>query len=110
MAYKPNIPMATDAISQSQVDLQNNFGALKSLIDINHVDFANMTDQGKHYRIDFPVQSVSPTFQTGQLGLYNLNYSFSGSNEGSIVEAADEECVSFSASLHSAMANAVQAI
>lgn len=81
MAYKPNIPMATDAISQSQIDLQNNFGALKTLIDVNHVDFTNTADQGKHLKVTFPVQSVAPVFNVGEIGMYNLNYSFTTFNE-----------------------------
>jgi len=71
MAYQANIPQATDAMSQSQIDLQNNFGALQTLIDVNHVDFAS-GDQGKHKFVTFPVQMVAPTINLGEIGLYNF--------------------------------------
>ena len=78
MAYKNNIPQATDAISQSQSDLLNNFAAIQTLIDIDHVDFAN-ANQGQHNKVTFPVQGGAPVFAAGSLGLYNLAYS--GTNQ-----------------------------
>lgn len=74
MAYQANIPQPTDLLSQSQSDLLNNFQALQTLIDINHVDFAS-GDQGKHKWVTFPVQAAIPPagsgFLAGELGLYN---------------------------------------
>ena len=80
MAYQPNIPQATDALSQSQIDIQNNFGALQTLIDIDHVDFASI-DQGKHKKVTFPVQSPAPAFAVGEIGLYNFAYAPTALNE-----------------------------
>jgi hypothetical protein len=88
MAYDATIPKATDVIAQSQIDLQNNFGALKTLIDINHVDFSNTADQGKHYKVTFPVQGGAPVFLAGELGVYNLAYAPTGSNELFITNAS----------------------
>lgn len=80
MAYQANIPQATDALSQSQLDIQNNFGAIQTLIDVNHVDFAS-ADQGKHKWVTFPVQGSAPSFNIGELGLYNLAYAPTSRNE-----------------------------
>jgi hypothetical protein len=80
MAYQANIPQATDAMSQSQIDIQNNFGALQTLINVNHVDFAS-SDQGKHKWVTFPVQGSAPSFAAGELGLYNLAYAPTFTNE-----------------------------
>ncbi len=73
MAYNPNIPQSTDALSQSQLDLLANFQALQTLIDVNHVDFAS-GDQGKHKWVTFPVQAGAPGFGAGEDGLFNLPY------------------------------------
>lgn len=74
MAYNANIPMATDQLSQSQLDIQQNFQALKALIDVNHVDFA-AGDEGKHKWITLPSQGAIPPagsgFLAGELALYN---------------------------------------
>lgn len=69
MAYNANIPQPTDQLSTSQSDILNNFQALKTLIDVNHVDFAN-ANQGKHSFIEFPVQSPVPMTAAGEVGLY----------------------------------------
>jgi len=69
--YNANVPQSTDLLSQSQSDLLNNFIAIQTLIDVNHVDFAS-GDQGKHKFITFPVQSPAPTFAAGEEGLYNF--------------------------------------
>lgn len=67
--YKPNIPQATDLLSQSQLDLLNNFGAIQALIDINHSDFAN-PNAGKHNFVEMPVQFPVPTTAGSEVGLY----------------------------------------
>ena len=56
MAYQPNIPAATDQLSKSQADIQGNFQAIKTLVDVNHEDFASPA-AGKHKQIDFTDQS-----------------------------------------------------
>ncbi len=70
MAYQNNIPQPTDALSQSQSDILNNFAAIQTLIDVNHVDFAS-SDQGKHKFITFPLQGAAPVINAGEIGLYN---------------------------------------
>jgi hypothetical protein len=68
--YNPNIPQASNLLSQSQLDLLNNFGAIQALIDVNHVDF-DATGAGKHHFVEFPVQSPVPTTSGGEVGLYS---------------------------------------
>jgi hypothetical protein len=77
MAYQNNIPQPTDLLSKSQGDILNNFSALQTLIDVNHVDF-NSADQGKHKWITLPSQGAIPPAGSGfaptELGLYNAVY------------------------------------
>jgi len=69
--YNPNIPQPTDSPSVSQNQILLNWGAIKTLIDVDHVDFA-ASGAGKHNKITFPVQSPAPTFTGGDLGLYSF--------------------------------------
>jgi len=80
MAYQNNIPQATDALSQSQSDILNNFAAISTFVNVNHVDFASV-DQGKHKFITFPVQVGAPVFAAGEVGLYNLLNGTTAQNE-----------------------------
>jgi hypothetical protein len=66
------IPNATDIISQSQSQIQTNFQSIQTLIDVDHVDFSNGVNYGKHNKVTFPVQGTAPTFASGEVGLYNL--------------------------------------
>lgn len=86
-AYQANIPQPTDALSQSQSDLLNNFAAIKTLIDIDHEDFAS-PNQGQHFRVTLPVQTVTPTFAVGSVGLYNKLSAVTSVNELFIVNSA----------------------
>jgi len=70
MAYQSNKPMATDQLSVSQIDIQGNFAAIKTLIDVNLVDFAS-SDQGKHNLSQYVNQSVDPTLGATEIAAYN---------------------------------------
>lgn len=59
MPYQPNIPLATDLLSQSQLDIQTNFSEISTLININHGDFNTVT-AGKHKFLQMPEQAMSP--------------------------------------------------
>jgi hypothetical protein len=65
------IPNAIDQISRSQSQIQTNFASIKTLIDVNHVDFSDGVNYGKHNFVTFPVQATAPTFASGEVGLYN---------------------------------------
>ena len=82
MAYQANKPQATDALSQSQIDIQNNFGAIQTLIDVNHVDFAS-SDAGKHKFVTFPAQTLPlvPPIVAGEIGLFNQSAAPTGIND-----------------------------
>ena len=69
MAFQPNIPASTDLLSDSQSDIQGNFQAIQTLIDVNHYDFGT-SDHGKHFMVSMPPQSPAPTFAAGEVGLY----------------------------------------
>lgn len=69
MPYNANIPQATDQLSQSQLDLLNNFQSINTFVNVNHVGF-NVANQGKHKFVEFPVQSPAPTTIAGEVGLY----------------------------------------
>src|ERR1041385_9061218 len=87
MSYQANIPQPTDALSQSQSDILNNFAAIQTLVDVNYVDFAS-SDQGKHKFVTFPVQTVTPSFNVGEVGLYNKLSAVTSVNELFIVNSA----------------------
>jgi hypothetical protein len=70
MAYNQSIPQPSDKLRNSQSDLLANFAAIKTLVDINHVTF-DVADQGKHKFITFPQQGSTPSFLSGEMGLYN---------------------------------------
>lgn len=80
MAYKNSIPVASDLLSQSQDDILNNFAAIKTLIDVNHVTF-DAAGQGKHVIAEFPVQSPVPTTGAGEVGLYCQTSAITGNPE-----------------------------
>jgi hypothetical protein len=50
MTFQPAIPLASDFISISQGDLKNNFGALSTAWNVDHVDF-NATGAGDHLKV-----------------------------------------------------------
>src|SRR5215475_2350101 len=60
MAWNPNIPQATDALSQSQADILANFQALDSLFDGGVQNF-----------VLFPVQTSDPTTSSTEVALYS---------------------------------------
>jgi hypothetical protein len=70
MVYKPDIPKATDRLdTASQVDLLNNFAAIKTLFDVNHVTFDD-ANQGKHKFVTFPVRITDPTTEDSDCSLW----------------------------------------
>lgn len=69
MTFKPSIPQPGDLISQSQVDILNNFTSIGTAFDVNHVDF-NQSGAGKHFKVEMPNQSPGPTGVAGQATIY----------------------------------------
>lgn len=77
-------PLATNPINQTQAPIRTNFQSIMALVDVNHVDFANAVDFGKHKWVTFP-QQVQATAQAAltypDLGVYSAPYAVSGINE-----------------------------
>lgn len=80
MAYNNNIPLATQDQSQSQPQIRDNFAEISTIISVDHVGF-NTGDQGKHNKVTFPVQGSSPSFSSGEDGLYNKLFVTTNKNE-----------------------------
>lgn len=76
-SYNPNIPQATDQLSNSQGQILNNFGAIMTLIDQDHVDFA-AAGAGKHNQITFPTGAPADTIAPPDIGFYPKTYPVSG--------------------------------
>ena len=84
MAYQNNIPQPGDAKNKSQADMLGNFAAIQTLVDVNHVDFADAVNQGKHNIVTLPLTLTSPSapsFLSTEQGLYNLVNSTTTTNE-----------------------------
>lgn len=58
MSYTYNKPDPTDSISTSQGVLKDNFTAIKSFVDVNHVTFG-LTNEGKHHIVSIPQLTVA---------------------------------------------------
>lgn len=73
MTFQPNIPLATDLISSSQDDIKQNFQALNTSWDVNHVGF-NSVGAGKHNFVEMPNQTTpGPAGAAGQFVIYSLD-------------------------------------
>jgi len=60
MTYQQNIPAAVDKISQSQVDIQQNFQQLDSRFANDHVAFSVNVNPGLHKQVSIPVVRLDP--------------------------------------------------
>jgi hypothetical protein len=56
MVYKNDIPKAADKKNESQLDLLNNFAAIKNLVDIDHETFG-AGDEGEHKQLTLTNQT-----------------------------------------------------
>lgn len=69
MAYKSNIPLATDKLSSSQPDINGNFTEINTYVNVDHIAF-NGADQGKHKKTTFPVAAAPGAVGATEVGLY----------------------------------------
>lgn len=69
MTYNPNIPQAGDRPSSSQGDILMNFQELNTQFSINHTSLISSSANGKHFRIDLPVQGADPALTTATDGI-----------------------------------------
>ncbi len=72
MSYTYNKPDSGDTISSSQAVLKNNFTAIKTLVDVNHVTF-DLTDQGKHTYVTMPQQTSLPTISATEWSFFSAS-------------------------------------
>lgn len=67
-----SVPQAPQSLGQTQPLIQTNFSVIDAAFSINHVQYNDGSgNQGKHNLVDFPVQSVAPTFAATDTGLFN---------------------------------------
>jgi len=75
LSYYNNIPTATQLLRDSQPLMLANFASIMTLIDQNHVDFADPNNAGMHNLLQMVPQSNAlanqPTAPTGGMVLYN---------------------------------------
>ncbi|MDD5551240.1 MAG: hypothetical protein PHS34_08275 [Candidatus Omnitrophica bacterium] len=70
MAYNNAIPQATDLLSQSQVDILNNFIAIKTWVDINHETFSS-ANSGKHKFVTCTEQASDPVTAINEMAIFS---------------------------------------
>jgi len=70
-AYNASIPAASDRISVSQGDIQENFTQIKNLIDVNHVTFAGVAGEGKHFLVTFPNLAAPAAPAGNDINIFN---------------------------------------
>lgn len=74
MPYSNAIPQPSDKLKVSQGDLLNNFQAIKSAFDVNHVALTgNGGDEGKHKFVSLPDQAATgdPAVSATELTVYS---------------------------------------
>ncbi|HDY87393.1 MAG TPA: hypothetical protein ENH82_04660 [bacterium] len=72
MTYNPNIPKATDLISESQGQILDNFTQLNDVFGKDHVkyDDATVADRGRHKQSTYQQLSADPGTLTNENALY----------------------------------------
>lgn len=79
MPYNPNIPQPTDAISDSQNDILDNFQAINTWVQVNHTGFDSPPNTGKHTVVEMPQQGAAFVTPVGEVAIeclasaYNTN-------------------------------------
>lgn len=104
MPYNNNVPLATDQIAATQAPILQNFQAIKTLIDVNHVTF-DAAGQGKHNLVEMPNQASDPAGASAEMTLYSKSYSKTSVSEAYVLRnnlAGPNTPIPFTASLNSA--------
>ena len=70
MTYLPNIPAAPDAISQSQIDIQQNFQQLNVRFGIDHNEFDDLANSGMHKQVNIPAVLPGDPVLANPAGMY----------------------------------------
>lgn len=88
MTFNPNIPQATDLLSDSQGQLQSNNQALNTTFSRNHIALNVATDNGKHKFVEMPVSSGIPTPVPGLSGTSGTVYTRTVAGESQLFYTA----------------------
>lgn len=70
MTYNANIPLISDFIRISQLQLVNNFASIFAAFTQNHQSFS-LNNPGFHSALELITQSGDPTTSSSQVGLYS---------------------------------------
>lgn len=82
-----DVPQAGQTLALTQPLIRTNFSTIDSAFSVDHVSY-NLSGQGKHNKVTFPVQGSTPTFLAGEVGLYNFLDPVSGVNQLYFTNAA----------------------
>lgn len=65
-------PLATDRINDTQAPIRENFNTIDTAWQVNHVDFTDAADFGKHVQIDCAELVNHPLIDADDISLYNF--------------------------------------
>lgn len=68
--YSPTIPAAGNNPSDDQPLMQQNYQNLQTLINVDHIDFADAS-YGKHNKTSYIAQTVAPTVASGEITFFS---------------------------------------
>jgi hypothetical protein len=71
-----DVPQANQTLGVTQPLIRTNFSTIDTAFAVDHVDY-NLSNQGKHNQVTFPVQSLTPPFLANEFLLYNKQSTFS---------------------------------
>lgn len=79
MAYKNNIPNATDATNVSQVEIKENFAQIETVFSENHSNFGT-ANEGKHSKVVLP-EVADPVTGANEIALFCKNETLTTKSE-----------------------------
>ncbi len=75
-----SVPLAGQTLASSRPDINSNFAVIDAAFAVDHVDY-NLTNQGKHNKVSFPIQNPVPAAQAGIVQLYSQVSAITGQPE-----------------------------
>lgn len=75
-----NVPLSGQTLGVTRVPINQNFSVIDTAFQVDHVDY-NISGQGQHNRVSFPVQNPVPTPIAGIVQLYSQLSSFTNQPE-----------------------------
>ena len=64
------VPLSGQTLGVTRVPINQNFSVIDTAFAVDHVDY-NVSGQGQHNKVSFPVQNPAPAPQAGVLQLYS---------------------------------------